>query len=273
MNLEKYLKSIRGISLYVFLLSLLVLSPLSNFELYSQTKTACEENLELADTEYRDGNWNDAINLINQCLAEPDISESEKGQAYRLLGLVYIAIELEKEANEAVKNLLILVPNYKIDPENDPPQLKKIIDDITLKLKPSITNITPDNADVEGEGFTLTVNGSDFVYGSKVQFNGAERVTTYLNSGQLTAEISASDLLHAGEYDITVFSPIENGKISNPVKFSVNESSNALTWILIGGGAVVAAVVAVIALGGNGDGDGTTPPPPAGTFPAPPGRP
>lgn len=161
-----------------------------------------------------------------------------------------------------------MVPNYKIDPDRDPPQLKKIIDDISSTLKPTITSITPDNADAESEGLTLTVNGLDFVYGSVIRFNGVEKATTYVGQYQLTAVIPSSDLMAAGEYDITVFSPIHSGKVSNVVKFVVNESSGALTWILIGGGAAIVAVVAIVALGGGDDG-----PVDPGTFPTPPVRP
>lgn len=251
----------------LLLLTFFVLTSSAYYESYSQT--ICEQRLEEADAEYKAGHWNEAIELINQCLGETEISEAEKGQAYRLLGLVYIAIELEKEANDAVKNLLIMVPNYKIDPDRDPPQFKKMVDDITLKLKPNVSNISPDNADVESEGVTLTVNGSDYVYGSVVRFNGVDKATTYVNSSQLTAVIPASDLRKAGQYDVTVYSPIESGRVSNALKFTVNESSDALTWILIGGGAAVAAVVAIVALGG-GDDDETVDP---GSFPTPPGRP
>ena len=263
--------SLSYFTLLILLLSFFVPTPLQHFEIYAQGEVVCEERLNDAEAEYKAGHWPESIDLINQCLAEQNLTEAERGRAYRLLGLVYIAIELEKEANDAVKNLLIMVPNYKIDPDRDPPQLKKIIDDIVTKLKPSVTSITPDNVDVESEGFTLTVNGSDFVYGSVIRFNGVEKATTYVGPNQLTAVIPSSDLMKEGKYDITVFSPIHEGRISNEMKFSVNASSNVLTWVLIGGGAAVAAIVAIVALGGSDE--STPPPPPAGAFPTPPGRP
>ena len=254
----------------ILVLSVFVFAPTNYFELYSQTEdsTNCDERLNDAEAAYKAGHWEESIDLINECLAKKDLSETEKGRAYRQLGLVYIAIELEKEANDAVKNLLIMVPNYKIDPDRDPPQLKKIIDDVSEKLKPSVTKITPDNVDVESDQSVLTVDGSDFVYGSIVRFNGVEKATTYISQSQLSAIIPASDLMTAGENEITVFSPIHGGKVSNAIKFKVNEPSNALTWILIGGGAAVAAVIAIVALGG-GDDDTEDP----GSFPSPPGRP
>ena len=254
--------------LFILFTTTVILSGFS--EIYAQEGDPCKERLSRADSNYTYGHWEEAIKLIKECLAEKNIPESEKGDAFRLLGLVYIAQELEKDANEAIKNLVIMVPNYKIDPKNDPPQLQRLIDDVSQQLIPAIKNITPDNADVESEGMVVTVNGSDFAYGSKVYFNGTEKVTTYVNQNQLTAEISSSDLLKAGDYQITVLSPIQGGKTSNAMNFTVNETGSfPWTWVAIGGGAVVAAVAAVLALGGSSN--DTTPN--GGTLPAPPGRP
>jgi tetratricopeptide (TPR) repeat protein len=250
---------------------IITFTPIKSSLLLAQEVTSCEERLDDADAEYKAGNWQQAIELIKQCLVQKDIDETEKGRAYRLLGLVYIAIELEKEANDAVKNLLMMVPNYKIDPDRDPPQLKRLIDDVSQKLNPNISGISPDNADVKSSAVTLTVNGSDFVYGSVVRFNGVQKSTTYVSQNQLTAVIPASDLTKDGVYEITVFSPIHGGKISNAQNFTVNPSSNILTWLLVGGGAAAAAVITIIAVGGGDDnGGGTTQP---GTFPEPPSRP
>ena len=46
----------------------------------------------------------------------------------------------EKEANDAVKNMLKMIPNYKIDPNRDPPSLQKIIDVIAQTLTPEINS-------------------------------------------------------------------------------------------------------------------------------------
>lgn len=267
------IKSISSKNLIIVfsILAIFLIAPSKYFEVFPQAQdtTDCGGRLDEAEAEYKAGHWNESIELINECLAKQDLSETEKGRAYRQLGLVYIAIELEKEANDAVKNLLIMVPNYKIDPDRDPPQLKKIIDDVLEKLKPTVTSISPENVDVESEQLTITVNGSDFVYGSVVRFNGVEKVSTYISPSQITAVIPSSDLMKAGENEITVFSPIHGGKISNVITFIVNESSNTLTWILIGGGAAVAAIVAIVALGGGGDEEVVDP----GNFPSPPVRP
>jgi hypothetical protein len=269
------IKNMSPYSLAVLLIFILVVIPipLKFSQAIAQVDDLCEKLLNEADTQYNLGHWPEAIKLINQCLSEPNIADVEKGSAYRLLGLVYIAIELEKEANDAVKNLLIMVPNYEIDPDRDPPQLQGIIDTILQELKPSILNITPTKATVDDPGFTITVNGNDFVRGSVVRFNNSDRVTTHIGPTQLTAEIPATDLLNDGEYEITVFSPIQNGKLSNAEKFTVEPASKTLMYALIGGGvALVVAAILVIG-GGDGDGDDGGGNGNGGTFPNPPGRP
>jgi hypothetical protein len=238
--------------------------------IYAQTKDQCTEQLDKAEEEYQAGKWTEAIQLIEQCLSKESVGELEKGRAYRILGLVYIAIQLEKEANEAVKNLLIMVPNYKVDPVKDPPSLQKIIDNMAATLDPKITALTPNTADQADKGFTMTITGSNFVYGSVVKINGTEKSTTYVSPIELKAEIPTRDMLKAGEFDVTVYSPIVGGKTSNSEKFTVQTSSGfPWTWIAIGGGAVAAIVVAVLTLGGKDD--ETTPP--ATTLANPPVRP
>jgi hypothetical protein len=70
-------------------------------------------------------------------------------------------------------------------------------------------------------GFTLTVNGSNFVNGSVVRWDGDDRVTSYVSPTQLTAAILSSDLDTYGPVSITVFSPLPAGGISGQQIFTV----------------------------------------------------
>ncbi len=242
------------------------------FVSFSQTLNQCEEQLNKAQQEYILGNFQKAIDLIEPCLKKTDVSEENKGKGYRLLGLVYIGQQLQKEANEAVKNLLLMVPNYKVNPETDPPQLKRIIDEMAPTLVPQITSIKPNSVEEGRDGFTMTVKGSNFVYGAEVKFNGNTKSTTFINSVELKAEISADDVRENGEYNVNVFSPILGGKKSNTLTLNVlSKSSFPWTWIAVGGGAVVAGAIAILTLGGKSDkgtsDNGTT------SLADPPGRP
>jgi tetratricopeptide (TPR) repeat protein len=260
-------KLIGSISLVV---AYLIFAPLMTFNadianfssMIAQTQDQCTKQLDQAEEEYQAGKWTEAIELIEQCLKKENVGELERGRAYRILGLVYIAIQLEKEANDAVKNLLIMVPNYKVDPVKDPPSLQKIIDNMAVTLNPQITSLTPNSVDQGEIGIKLKVTGSNFVYGSVVKLNGVSKSTTYVSSTELIADVSTSDLSKTGEYDVTVYSPILSGKTSAAEKFTVqNTSSFPWTWIAVGGGAIVAAVVAILVLGGSEDDDALANPP------------
>jgi hypothetical protein len=86
---------------------------------------------------------------------------------------------------------------------------------------PTISSLSPPAATAEGSGFTLTVNGSDFLSGAAVQWNGSALVTTYVNGNQLTAAVLSSDIAAPDSANVTVVNP--GGSVSNTVTFMVNQ--------------------------------------------------
>ena len=62
----------------------------------------------------------------------------------------------------------------------------------------AFTTLSPRSAAAGTDGLTLTVNGSNFVNGSVVRWNGANRPTTFVSDTQLTAAIPAADIAAAG---------------------------------------------------------------------------
>jgi hypothetical protein len=91
----------------------------------------------------------------------------------------------------------------------------------------TLTSLSPSSAAAGGPAFTLTVNGSGFVSGATVRWNGADRTTVFINSGQLTAEIPASDIAAAGTAQVTVVNP--GAAASNALPFTVTTSTFMLT--------------------------------------------
>ena len=91
---------------------------------------------------------------------------------------------------------------------------------VTVLAGPVITSLSPAAAGVGGPAFTLTVEGNSFTSGSIVRWNGANRATTFVSTGQLRASIPASDLAAAGTAQITVFDP-GTGASSAPRAFPV----------------------------------------------------
>jgi hypothetical protein len=72
-------------------------------------------------------------------------------------------------------------------------------------------------------GFSLTVNGTGFVPGSVVTWNGSSRTTMLVNSSQLTASILAADVISASTASIAVVSPAPGGGTSNVLFFPINQ--------------------------------------------------
>ena len=89
---------------------------------------------------------------------------------------------------------------------------------------PTLSSLVPNSATAGGPSFTLTVNGSNFVSGAVVQWNGAARTTTFVNAARVTAAIPASDIATPGTIPVTVSNPTPGGGVSNAISFVINPS-------------------------------------------------
>jgi hypothetical protein len=88
---------------------------------------------------------------------------------------------------------------------------------------PTVTSINPTNTAVGGPAFTLNVTGTNFISGSVVNFGGAAKTTTFVDSSHLTAAILATDITTQGTVGVTVTNPAPGGGTSTPaVNFTVN---------------------------------------------------
>jgi hypothetical protein len=91
--------------------------------------------------------------------------------------------------------------------------------------------LVPDAKIPGGAGFKLTVNGTGFVSGSAVNWNGSARHTTFVSGSRLTTAILASDIAIAGTASITVVSPAPGGGASNPVFFEVTRPTSTVSLV------------------------------------------
>lgn len=83
---------------------------------------------------------------------------------------------------------------------------------------PSISSLSPP-ATATGTVPLLTINGSNFTSSSVVRWNGADRPTTFVNSGQLKIQPTTSDVSTAGSSNLQVFTFA--GGLSNVMTFSI----------------------------------------------------
>jgi hypothetical protein len=87
---------------------------------------------------------------------------------------------------------------------------------------PTLTSLQPNNVTAGSAGFQLTVNGTSFVNGAAVQWNGSARTTTFVGITQLKATITAADVAAAGSVNVTVANPAPGGGASNALVFTIN---------------------------------------------------
>lgn len=105
---------------------------------------------------------------------------------------------------------------------------------------PVLNSLSPNVAAAGGGQFTLTVNGSNFVNGASVRWNGNERTTTFVSSTQLTAQIPASDIANPGTVTVTVFNPAPGGGTSATQSFTITSGATITSLVpslVIAGGA------------------------------------
>jgi hypothetical protein len=117
--------------------------------------------------------------------------------------------------------------------------------------------LVPDAAAPGGAGFTLTVNGTGFVSGSVVNWNGAMLATTFVASSQVTATVPATDIAVPGTASVTVTNPAPGGGVSNVMYFDVANQASSLVFSnfyssLNAGGLTITAIIAADF---NGDGE------------------
>jgi hypothetical protein len=86
---------------------------------------------------------------------------------------------------------------------------------------PFVNALSPGAAAIGGPDFTLTVDGSGFVPGSQVRWNGEPRPTAYVSAGQLTAQIPAAAIAEPQTASVSVFNPLPGGGASSPALFAV----------------------------------------------------
>jgi hypothetical protein len=99
-----------------------------------------------------------------------------------------------------------------------------------------------------GSGFTLTVNGSGFVSGSIVHWNGIALATTFISKSRLKAAVLSSDIAKPGTASITVVNPGPGDGTSNVIFFEVAPARasialSAPTVFSVGAGSYPVSVV------------------------------
>lgn len=89
-----------------------------------------------------------------------------------------------------------------------------------------VSSVSPTSATVGDKGGALTVNGSNFLQGDVVQWNGFSRPTTFVSATRLTAVLQDADYSKAGTANVTV---ARGTASSNAMPVTINPAVPKLT--------------------------------------------
>lgn len=91
--------------------------------------------------------------------------------------------------------------------------------------------LTPSAVSPGSPALTLNLNGTGFVSGATVSFNGAPLATTFVDSAHLNATVPGANLATAGTALVTVVNPQPGGGRSNPVFFQIGAPEASVTFV------------------------------------------
>jgi hypothetical protein len=99
--------------------------------------------------------------------------------------------------------------------------------------QPAISALLPGSTRAAGPAFTLQVNGSHFVQGAEVLWNGQAMPTTFVNDGQLKAQIDRGQILSGQAAAISVLNPDPSAGVSNTALFAVQPDYRQLLPLVV----------------------------------------
>jgi len=120
----------------------------------------------------------------------------------------------------------------------------------TLIPVPTINTVSPTSVNANGASFTLTVDGLQFNTNAVVVWNSSPLTTTYVNSGEVTATVPATDLLAGGKPAISVMNGV-GGKLSNPATVTVENPAPTLVSLSQNSATAGRASLALTVTGSN----------------------
>jgi hypothetical protein len=95
---------------------------------------------------------------------------------------------------------------------------------------PVISALSNSSVTARGPAFVLGVQGSGFVPGSVLQWNGSPRTTNFVSTTQLTADIPASDIAQSGTAQITVVNSAPGGGTSLSLTLTISPAPPTVTF-------------------------------------------
>ena len=235
------------------------------------------EAIQKAGQQVDDGDFEDAIRTLEKGIDQPDLTDDQLAEMYRLLGLSHLYLGNEDRARDAFEKLLQARPDYDL-PKSAPPKIRalytRIKEDIRKRrVRPVTLTVTPVTEATGGEAVVVVARIEDMALGAKAKlfyrragvqsFSSIDFARGKISRTDYTAtvpafEVPSEDQSYEVEYYVEVADAAQRrlagrGDPYNPLTFRVparKTSSGAVVeatplykspWLWIGIGLGVAA--------------------------------
>jgi tetratricopeptide (TPR) repeat protein len=243
------------------------------------------EAIQKAQQQVDDGDFEDAIKTIEKGISEPDLTDDQLAELYRLLGLSHLYMGNEDKARDAFEKLLQARPDYEL-PRSAPPKIRtlyaRIKDDIRKRrVRPVTLTVVPVSETGGGEAVVVDARIEDMALGAKAKlfyrrggaqsFSSIDFVRSKQNRTDYAStipafEVPTEDQPYEVEYYVEVADAAQRrlagrGDQYNPLTFRVAAKKTAVgganeptpvykspwLWVLIGVGVAGATTGIVFA--------------------------
>ena len=251
--------------------------------------------LQRAQAQLDAGDFDEAVRTLQQALSEPDLTDAQLVELYRLLGLAQLYVGNEPQAREAYEKLLQARPDYEL-PRSAPPKVRKLYerirDDIRkLRVRPVRLELEPLEESPGGEPAVLNARVENLALGSRPilyyrragteSFGSSSFKRTEESGDQYRATIPAWELpAESGRYDVEYYVEVADaarrrlagrGDAFSPLRFAVLPQggksaaavdeghwyANPWVWVGLGVGVAAAGVGAAVLLSQQPSGSAT----------------
>jgi tetratricopeptide (TPR) repeat protein len=131
------------------------------------------EAIQKAAQQVDEGDFEDAIRTLERGIEQPDLTDDQLAEMYRLLGLSHLYLGNEDRARDAFEKLLQARPDYEL-PKSAPPKIRslyaRIKEDIRKRrVRPVTLTVTPVTEASGAEAVVVEARIDDMALGAKAK--------------------------------------------------------------------------------------------------------
>lgn len=129
--------------------------------------------IDAARAQLDDGDFEDAVKTIERGIEQPDLTDEQLAEMYRLLGFAHLYLGNEDQARDAYEKLLQAQPDYEL-PKTAPPKIRalyaRIKDDIRKRrVRPVTLTLTPVTEVKGDEAVVVAAQIDDMALGARAK--------------------------------------------------------------------------------------------------------